>query len=220
MTEILLHALIGAIVLLTCMPVHECAHAWAAYKLGDPTAKYQGRITLNPMAHLDLMGSICMIVSSVFGVGLGWAKPVQVNPNNFKNRKLGMGLSALAGPASNFLMAFVIMIIYKLCYYLLDFQGAQYISIILYYMIVLNVGLAVFNFLPIPPLDGSKILLLVLPEKIYFKIMQYERYITLILLVLIFANVLNRPIAFLQQLMLTALNFLTGFVDLIIGAIG
>ena len=212
--------MIGVLVLFTCMPVHECAHAWVADKLGDPTAKNQGRVTLNPMAHLDLIGSICLLLSSLMGFGLGWAKPVQINPNNFKNPKLGMGLSALAGPTSNFLLAFIVMIIMRVLSFLLpnnDF-GIK-IVYIFYYMILLNVGLAVFNFLPIPPLDGSKILTLFLPQRIYFKIMQYEQFIFLGLIALMFTNILDPVLRFLQDGLYNILFFLTGFVDIIMKAI-
>lgn len=217
-SDVLFKALIGLLVLFTCLPVHECAHAFVAYKLGDPTAKNQGRITLNPMAHLDLMGSILLVVSSIMGFGFGWAKPVQINPNNFKNRKLGMGLSALAGPVSNFLLAFIVLIILKVILYSFSESTnaiAGYFEEILKYMILLNVGLAVFNFLPIPPLDGSRIFSLFLPERIYFKIMRYERYIFLVLIGLMFFNVLDPVFSFLQNGTLYILNFLTGWVDLI-----
>ena len=216
MLDILIKILIGLLVLFTCLPIHECAHAWVAYKLGDPTAKYQGRITLNPIVHLDLMGSIFMIMSAIVGFGIGWAKPVQINPNNFKNRKLGMGLTALAGPVSNFLLAFIIMIIYKVLGY--SFQSNIFLYV-LSYMIMLNIGLAVFNFLPIPPLDGSRILMLVLPERIYFKMMKYEQWIFLGLFVLMMSNIFNPVLSFLQNGLLNVLNFLTGFVDIIMRAI-
>ena len=217
-SDVLFKALIGLLVLFTCLPVHECAHAFVAYKLGDPTAKNQGRITLNPMAHLDLMGSILLVVSSIMGFGFGWAKPVQINPNNFKNRKLGMGLSALAGPVSNFLLAFIVLIILKVILYSFAESSnaiAGYFEEILKYMILLNVGLAVFNFLPIPPLDGSRIFSLFLPERIYFKIMKYERYIFLVLVALMLLNVLDPVFRFLQNGALYILDFLTGWVDLI-----
>lgn len=218
--DMMLKLLIGVLVLFTCLPVHECAHAWVAYKLGDPTAKYQGRVTLNPMAHLDLMGSICLLVSSLAGIGLGWAKPVQVNPNNFKDRKLGMGITALAGPASNFLLGFVIMIIYRVLWFVLPGNAfTSNLMIIFQYMIILNIGLAVFNFLPVPPLDGSRIFSLFLPSRIYFKIMQYERFIFIGLILLMFTGILNPVLSFFQDIMFKVLFFLTGWVDIIMNAI-
>lgn len=221
-TNTIIRLLVGCLVLFTCMPIHECAHAWAAEKLGDSTARYQGRITLNPFAHLDLVGSLCLLIGSVTGVGFGWAKPVQINPRNFKNQKLGMGLTALAGPASNFLLAFILMIIFKIVLYVTAVSGstgAAIMTMIIQQMVALNVGLAVFNFLPIPPLDGSKILLLVLPEKIYFKLLRYENIISIVLMVLIFTNLLDGPLFFLQDAAFSLLDFLTGFVDIIFKAV-
>lgn len=222
--DIVIKLLVGCLVLFTCMPIHECAHAWVAEKMGDSTGRYQGRITLNPMAHLDLVGSICLLASSLFGFGFGWAKPVQVNPTNFKNQKVGMGLTALAGPVANLLMAFIVMIVYKIFYYLavaglITSTAGYFITLILQYVILLNVGLAVFNLIPVPPLDGSKIIGLVLPQRIYFKMLSYERIISIVLLVLVFSGILSPVIGFLRNISLNVLEFLTGFVDLIMKAI-
>lgn len=214
----LLNVVVSLIVLFMCFPVHESAHAFVAHKLGDDTAKNQGRISLNPFVHLDLMGSLLLIVSSIIGFGFGWAKPVPINPNNFKNRKLGMGLSALAGPVSNFLMALIFMIIYKILYFYGQAKQSEivsYVALAVSYIIMTNIILAVFNFLPIPPLDGSRIFMLILPEKIYFKIMQYERYIFFVLLALMLFNVLDPVFNALRNGALMVLDFLTGWVDII-----
>ena len=138
--------LIKALVLFTALPVHECAHAWVASKLGDNTAKYQGRITLNPMKHLDLFGSIAMLL-----VGFGWAKPVPINPRNFKNPKAGMAISSLAGPVSNILLAMIAMIIYKVLFYLSIYNSLNLDALInvFWYVTILNIGLGIFNLLPI-----------------------------------------------------------------------
>ncbi|MGN1089751.1 MAG: site-2 protease family protein [Huintestinicola sp.] len=206
---------INALVLFTAIPIHECAHAWAAEKLGDDTGRQQGRITLNPFAHLTLFGSLMLVL-----VGFGWGKPVQVNPNNFKNPKKGMMLSSLAGPASNFIMAFLSMIVYRVLSIIAVVQNDEVmytVATVFVYVTIINISLGVFNFLPIPPLDGSKIFNALLPDRIYFKIMQYERYIALAMIVLIYTGLLDRPLAFLQNLTITVMSFLTGWVDIIMG---
>lgn len=208
----------GVMVLLLCFPVHEAAHAFAAHKLGDDTAKKMGRLTLNPLKHLDPLGSLMMIASAIAGVGIGWAKPVPINPNNFKKPKLGMGLSSLAGPVSNFIMGYLFMIIYKLMAYSGASGGVfEFFLTLAYYGVILNVGLAVFNFIPVPPLDGSRIFSLLLPEKFYFGIMKYEKYIGIAFIVIIFTGVLDGVISWLNSAMLICMNFLTIYVDLLMG---
>lgn len=202
---------IHGIVLLTAFPVHECAHALSAHWLGDDTAKEQGRISLNPLHHLDLFGTIFMLFA-----GFGWAKPVPINPNNFKNRKVGMAVSSLAGPLSNILMSYVSIIIFKILTY--SSGGNTYIDAladVFWYSTILNLGLAVFNLLPVPPLDGSRIFNLVLPEKIYFKIMKYENIVFGILFLAIWIGFLDRPLLFLQQKAFDLMNLLSIWVDIL-----
>lgn len=215
MNDKLFDLFINALILLTAVPVHECAHVWAAHKLGDDTGKNEGRLTLNPFAHLDLWGSLMMVL-----VGFGWGRPAPVDPRNFKNPKRGMMLSALAGPASNFIMAFLAMAAYRVVLILGYLKGNNTLLVladVCKYITLINVSLGVFNFLPIPPLDGSKIFNALLPERLYFKIMSFERYIFLVLIVLIYSGLLDKPIGFLQELVINAMLWLTGWVDALMG---
>lgn len=208
--ERLFSMLAGLIVLFTVMPVHECAHGYVACRLGDDTAKNQGRLTLNPFRHLDLFGSLLILFA-----GFGWAKPVVVDPRNFKNPKRDMALTSLAGPASNLLFALLLMIVYKIFVSLMpsfrySYGYGHYIAeVLLLTMIYINLRLAVFNLLPVPPLDGSKIFAAVLPERIYFTLMRYERVIALLLVVLVFTGVLSTPLGWLTDRMYDLLDFLT-----------
>ena len=200
-TEILIHG----IILLIAFPIHECAHALVAKWLGDDTAEKQGRITLNPLKHLDLFGTILMLFA-----GFGWANPVPINPNNFKKRKLGMSLSSLAGPVSNLILAYIAIILSKILLYT---ETSEELSIICINAMLINVGLAVFNLIPVPPLDGSRILLLILPEKLYFKVMKYENVIFIILFAVIWLGLLDTPLAFLQVKTIEIMGFLSLWID-------
>ena len=190
-------------VILLILSVHETAHGYVACKLGDPTAQSLGRLTLNPLKHVDLFGFLSMVL-----FGFGWAKPVPVNARYFKNPKRDMALTGIAGPISNLLMALGFAALLKV--FSLAFAGVYFTNAILlnmatyflnflFYGVYLNVSFAVFNLLPIPPFDGSRLLFAVLPSHLYFKIMRYERYIYLIVLVALILGVLD-PL----------LNFLTG----------
>ena len=206
----LLSLLVRALVLFTAFPVHESAHALTAHWLGDDTAKDQGRISLNPFKHINLFGELFMLF-----VGVGAAKPVPINASKFKKPKVGMAVSALAGPVSNLLLAYLSMILYRFLYSISYLNGSD-LSILLYvfqYAAILNIGLAVFNLLPIPPLDGSRIVTMFLPDKSYFGIMKYEKYIFIALFILIFSGLLDRPLYFLQDKAIDVLWSLTGWVD-------
>lgn len=164
-----------AVIFLT-MPVHEYAHALIGTKLGDPTPRYTGRLSLNPFNHIDYMGALCIIL-----FGFGWAKPVQINARNLNNPKRDMMLIALAGPVANLITAFISVII---CVVLLTFIGdaVMNISYFFSYIAQINCYLAFFNLIPIPPFDGSRILTALLPNKFYYTLMRYERYFTVIIL--------------------------------------
>ena len=177
MTSQGIYYLIRALVALVAIPFHECGHALAAWLLGDDTAKRQGRLSLNPFAHFDLLGTLCMAFA-----GVGWAKPVSTDPRNFKNPKQGMALTALAGPASNFLLALVLLFAGRLVYdYALYSAANQRLLTFLLTTAILSLGLGLFNLIPIPPLDGSKVLFSLLPDRAYNTMLRYERYGMLLL---------------------------------------
>ena len=211
------------IVICMVTPIHECAHAYAAYKLGDDTASIQGRMTLNPLAHFDPVGTICLLFA-----GFGWAKPVPVNPNRF-DRKIsmrgGMAITALAGPLSNLLVAILSMVIYRVfcCFQVVQTAVVDYYTsggvntyFVLYYMlqafIFINLGLAIFNLIPIPPLDGSHVLGELSPKaaELYGR---YARYWGLALILLLASGALSRPLGFLND---AVLNGMWGIIRMIL----
>ena len=206
--------IVRAIVFLTTIPVHEAAHAWVADKLGDPTARYRGRLTLNPMAHFDPMGCIAMLV-----FGIGWAKPVPINPMNFDDRKKGMAISAAAGPISNMLMATASLIVTKIIFYTGAMSGFGVLASTFYTifstMCSINISLAIFNLLPFPPFDGSRIFNYFLSDRFYFKIMEYEQYIFIGIFALLWLGILDGPLAFLNGILYTVIDKATFFVDLL-----
>ncbi len=192
----LLFLLFGYIILLGVMiPLHEAAHAWAAVKLGDATPKWHGRLTLNPLAHFDPIGSLMILL-----FGIGYAKPVPVNPYNFRNRRRDMALTALAGPLSNIAMATLSIALFRIVSIFANgvFVGYAYILLINVFASV-NLSLAVFNLLPIPPLDGSRIFGALLPEKWTYWMDQYHQYVRIALLLLIVTDVLDWPLYFLTR---------------------
>ena len=194
--ELIINLCVRVFIIFCVLPIHEFAHGFVAYKLGDDTARLKGRLTLNPLAHVDPFGALMVLL-----VGFGYAKPVPVNIGRFKRgkRKQYMALTAFAGPVSNIIMATIFTFLECLVYYKFLFvnENMQYVMMFLSIAAQINISLAVFNLLPIPPLDGSRILNAFLPDRIYFKIMQYERYIVLVVFALILMNVLDTPIALL-----------------------
>lgn len=177
----LLDAVLRMAAVLLCLTVHETCHGLVAYALGDPTAKSMHRLSLNPLHHIDWFGLLMM-----FAAGFGWAKPVPVDPRYFKKPKEGMALTALAGPVSNFLLAFLLIFISKLIYLYAPYTAALDVAFTfcLYTAAPLSIGLGLFNLIPIPPLDGSKVVAVLLPDQAYLKLMRYERYGMLLLLAL------------------------------------
>lgn len=197
-----------AVLILVLLPVHELAHAFVADRLGDNTARWNGRLRFNPFAHLDPIGA-----AMLFLFGFGFARPVPVNPRNFRNPKRDMALTALAGPVSNLLMATVSLGLYRV----ITLLPVSYTVLSISYLVLVevftsvNIGLAVFNLLPVPPLDGSRIIALVLPDRWLYNMERYSRYITYGIILLLFAGVLDGPLYFLRNLIFSLLCRLFGF---------
>lgn len=187
--------------ILIALTVHEFAHAYTSYKLGDPTPKLQGRLTLNPLAHLDPMGLVCLVL-----LGFGWGRPVQINPRYYKNPKRDIILVSLAGPASNILLVIISALMMR---FLLPSIPYEIFWKIMQYMITINAVLCVFNLLPIPPLDGSKILLEILPLRNKYVLYQrVQMYSTIILLILIYTDIINLVLTPLVSGIIALANFI------------
>lgn len=172
-----------------CITVHELCHGLAAKALGDPTAGRAGRLTLNPLAHIDPLGLLMLVVARV-----GWAKPVPVDVRYFKRPKRDMALTALAGPASNFILALAASALASGILSFAEGQLAAYVIFFCCYVAVLSVGLGLFNLIPIPPLDGSKLLFSVLPDKLYYSYLRYERYLLLVVVALAWFGFFSGPL--------------------------
>lgn len=185
---------------LVAISVHEAAHGIVSYKLGDPTPKRDGRLTLNPFVHLDLWGSLCLIFFR-----MGWAKPVRINTSYYQNKKKGIIMVSIAGPLSNYLLAFLALMLY------FRFYDSYFLSMWFYYLAVLNIGLGTFNLIPIPPLDGSNVLMELFPgvTAFYRKI---RRHSGMILALLLITGVLDKPIAYINS---TVLNGMWNLIRLI-----
>ena len=197
----LLSIALGVIPSLLCITLHELSHGLVAYRLGDDTAKRAGRLTLNPLKHLDPMGLLMMLVFR-----FGWAKPVPVNMMRFQNPKRGMALTALAGPACNLLITVVFLFLYGLLLTPLSgTAGGETVLELLELTAYISLGFCIFNLIPVPPLDGSKILFSAMPDASYWKLMRYERYGSIVLIALVWTGLLGRP---LSQLIRNAFRLL------------
>ncbi len=216
----LISLLLSLPVIMFSLSLHETAHGYVAWKCGDPTAHNLGRLTLNPIKHLDPIGFLCMMV-----FGFGWAKPVPVNTRYFNNPKRGMILTAAAGPASNLIMGIISSVISAL-FMVLTYRGtyslALYVVYLLfYYCALMNYMLAIFNMIPVPPFDGSRIIMGVLPTNVYFKLMKHERtvmYVLLGLLLLCYYVLDFSPFSYLANLLayVTQIPFINLFSSILL----
>ena len=189
--------LVTAAAAVLCICFHETCHGLAALWLGAPTAKRRGRLSLNPMKHIDPMGLVMLVVAK-----FGWAKPVPIDTRYFKRPRLGMAITALAGPVSNVFLSALAAAGYTVSmFYAIEFglTALEMAAEFFYIVFFLSAGLAVFNLLPVPPLDGSKVLFALLPEKAYWKLLRYERYGMLVLMALLLTGVLDIPLTILRD---------------------
>lgn len=196
--------LVRAVIVLIAISVHEAAHGLAAYLLGDRQQKAMGRMSMNPLRHLDPMGALCLLL-----FGFGWAKPVMVNSYSFKNPKAGMSIVGLAGPLSNFILALLGLLGLRIVFETNLFQN-EFLVQSVSTLVGINVGLGVFNLIPIPPLDGSKIFLSLLPNRIYYDIMKYEQIGWILLVCALALGVLDPILNTCGNAVIRFLSFLVG----------
>lgn len=231
--EKFLDFMVRLLIIFLILPVHEYAHAWMAYKLGDDTASYQGRLTLNPLAHLDIFGGICLLLT-----GFGWAKPVPVDPLRFHRKhsmRFGMAATAIAGPLSNLIVAFIgtiIIRIYSITPYYTEYLRDTYLydaaefsytdaPLLIYHFIAafisINIGLAVFNLLPIPPLDGSKVVAYFTGPKVERWFNQNAQLVNIIFICLLATRILTFPLSIVSGLIEGGMYFITSWIPMLFG---
>lgn len=202
---------------LLCIMFHEVSHGVVALKLGDTTARDAGRLTFNPIKHIDIWGLLMMAIFR-----FGWAKPVPIDMRNFKHPVRDMAITAAAGPISNVILAFFALCIRAGAVYVSQKTGgaiSDFIVTFMEYTAILSVGLAVFNVIPIPPLDGSKVLNALLPQEVYYKILRYERYGFLVMMVVLYTRILDVPLDFCRNALLSGLSTISVFPYYILRAI-